>query len=167
MKKAGITSRKSGFTRNCKNSKVKNRKENPDIKFFINYKDQENTIMAIGKKMCKEGHLMDPSWDICPVCLAPIKGWLVVLNGKEKNKVYTLHEGKTKVGSGSDCEVRILIETISRQHALLIAKGGNYTIQDMNSVTGTFVNGYQINSRDIIDGDLIRLGDVEFKFKCL
>ena len=124
-------------------------------------------MFSIGRKVCKEGHLMDPSWRICPVCLAPVCGWIVVLNGKNKNSVYTLREGKSKIGTGTDCEVRVLIKSISRHHALLVAKDGKYVISDLNSVTGTFVNNVQVASKEIIDSDIIKLGDVEFKFKCL
>ncbi len=111
--------------------------------------------------------MMDPSWKVCPVCIAPICAWLVVLNGGQKSTVYTLHEGKSKIGTGADCEVRILLDSISRQHALLIANQGRYSIADLNSVTGAYVNNFQISNREIIDGDIVKLGDVEFKFKCL
>lgn len=124
--------------------------------------------MFFRRKFCKkEQHLMDPSWKICPICLAPICAWMVVLNGPYKNRVYTIHEGKSKIGIGVDCELRILFESISRHHALLVARDGKYQISDLNSVTGTYVNNFQISSREIIDGDIIKLGDVEFKFKCL
>jgi len=124
-------------------------------------------MFGIGRKTCKQGHLMDPSWKICPVCLAPVCGWLVVLNGEHKNKVYTLHEGKSKIGTGMDCEVRILIKTVSRHHILITAKDHRYFISDLNSLTGTYVNNIQIASKEVIDSDIIKLGDVEFKFKCL
>ena len=119
------------------------------------------------RKTCKEGHLMDPSWSKCPICLAPIKGWFIVMSGKDKDKVYTFHEGKRKIGAGAECELRILQKNISRQHAILASKGGSCTITDLSSVTGTFVNDQQVSSQGIIDGDIIRLGDTEFLFKCI
>ncbi|MCP4133338.1 MAG: FHA domain-containing protein [bacterium] len=130
-------------------------------------KKEDKEMFGTPRKTCKKGHLMDPSWDVCPICLAPVCGWLVVLNGDEKNKVYTIYDGKSKIGSGSDCEIRILLDSISRHHALLIARDGEYSISDLSSVTGTYLNNNQITSKDIIDGDIIRFGDVEFKFKCL
>ena len=119
------------------------------------------------RKTCKDGHLMDPSWKVCPVCLAPVCGWMVIMNGKHQNKVFTLHEGKRKIGTGADCEVRILIKSISRHHAMIIAKDGKYIVSDLNSVTGTYVNNIQISSKEIIDSDIIKLGEIEFNFKCL
>lgn len=124
-------------------------------------------MLGLRRKICKEGHVMDPSWKVCPVCIAPIRAWLVIMDGKHKNKVFTIHEGKNKIGIGVDCEVRILLENISRQHAMLTCKDGAYTIADLNSVTGTYVNNFQVSNREIIDGDIVKLGDIEFKFKCL
>ena len=124
-------------------------------------------LLGVRSKRCKEGHLMDPSWKFCPVCLAPICGWLVVMSSEQKNRVYTLHEGRSKIGSGPDCEIVILLEGISRQHAMLVVQDGQFTISDLSSVNGTFVNNIPISRKEVIDGDIIKLGDVEFKIKCL
>ena len=121
-----------------------------------------------GIKTCKNGHLMDPSWNVCPTCIAPVKGWLVVLNGKTKNTVYTFHEGKNKIGTGMDCEIRIRHSGLSRHHAMLKAtENGKYYVTDLNSVNGSFVNNFQVSNREIIDGDIVKFGDLELKFKCL
>jgi len=112
---------------------------------------------------------MDPSWKECPVCLAPVRGWLVHIDKEKKsgNLIYTIHEGKNKIGTGVDCEVRILMNSISRHHAMLGFNSGHHSITDLGSSGGAFVNNRQISSRQIIDGDIIKLGNEEFKFKCL
>ncbi|MCL1864449.1 MAG: FHA domain-containing protein [Spirochaetes bacterium] len=121
------------------------------------------------KKVCKEGHMMDPSWKKCPICLSPVIGWLVLLDEKKnsRNIILTIHEGKNKVGTGVDCEVRTLFNSISRHHAMISFEHGHYTITDLGSLGGTFVNNRQISNHHIIDGDIIKLANVEFKFKCI
>jgi hypothetical protein len=129
------------------------------------------------RKVCKEGHLMDPSWKICPVCLAPICGWLVVMNGQFQGKVYTLHEGKNKIGSGVECELRMLIPGVLRHHATLsserVATGGKDVLhyklinQAAAEAESVQVNNVPVQTQPIIDGDIIRLGQLELKFKCL
>lgn len=124
--------------------------------------------MAIfGRKTCKEGHLMDSSWKHCPVCLAPVCGWLVALKNKRVSRVYTIHEGKNKVGSGADCEVRIIMEGISRNHVLLKTIGEEHSVVDMGSELGLMVNYQKVTNSRLIDGDIITLGEVDFKFKCI
>lgn len=120
-----------------------------------------------GRKTCKEGHLMDSSWRYCPVCLAPTTGWLVAFKNKRVSKVYTIHEGKSKVGSGADCEIRIMLDGISRNHIMLKAIGDDYTVVDLGSELGLMVNYQKVTSARVIDGDIITLGDNDFKFKSI
>jgi hypothetical protein len=121
----------------------------------------------INYKICREGHIKDISWNKCPVCISPVCGWFVYLNPENKNIIFTLHEGRHKIGTGMDCEIRILFDSISRHHALFSSINKKYFISDMNSSGGTFINNRQIVSSQIIDNDIIRFGDHEFKFKCL
>jgi len=119
-------------------------------------------------KYCKEGHLMDPSWKYCPVCLAPLSGWLVHLKENKAGKVYTIHEGKSFIGSGADCEIRVLNAGLSRQQAYLVIADGICSIVDMgNSGTSLKVNNIDTVKTALIDGDIIQLGDNTFKIKLL
>jgi pSer/pThr/pTyr-binding forkhead associated (FHA) protein len=124
-------------------------------------------MLGIINRKCKEGHYQDPSWKACPVCLAPVCGWLVGIGEPLDNKVFTIHEGRNKVGYGTDCEVRIPNTTISEYHTTITFNNDSYTINDTNSINGTFVNDKQIINQDVTDGDIIRLGTISFKLKCL
>lgn len=110
---------------------------------------------------------MDSSWKYCPICLAPVSGWLVSLKNGRPDKVYTIHEGKNKVGSGADCEVRILSEGISRNHVLLKNIGDEHSVVDLGSEKGLMVNSEKLTTTRLIDGDIITLGNIDFKFKCV
>jgi len=111
---------------------------------------------------------MDPSWKCCPVCLAPLSGWLVHLKENKADKIYTIHEGKSFIGSGADCEIRILNADLSRQHAYLVIVDGMCSIVDLgNSGVPIRVNNFDVVKTTLIDGDLIRIGDNTFKIKLL
>jgi len=119
-------------------------------------------------KYCSEGHLMDPSWKHCPVCLAPLSGWLVHLKEDKAAKVYTIHEGKSFIGSGADCEIRILNADLSRQQAYMVIADGGCSIVDMgNSKLPLKVNKLDVVKTALIDGDIIQFGDNVFKIKLL
>jgi predicted component of type VI protein secretion system len=119
-------------------------------------------------RYCDEGHLMDPSWKYCPVCLAPLSGWLVHLKEGKAHKVYTIHEGKSFIGSGLDCEIRIINANLNRQHAYLVIADGMCSIVDMgNSGTAMKINKVDTVKTILIDGDIIQLGDNIFKVKLL
>jgi len=119
-------------------------------------------------KYCDEGHLMDPSWKSCPVCLAPLSGWLVHLKENKPFKAYTIHEGKSFIGSGADCEIRIINADLSRQHAYLVIADGMCSIVDMgNNESSLKVNNIDTVKTALIDGDIIQLGNNTFKIKLL
>jgi hypothetical protein len=120
----------------------------------------------MGFKFCKEGHIMDPSWKSCPVCLAPLRGWIVCVEGDGEGDVYALHEGKSFIGSGADCEIRILEGHLARQHAYLVI-GDVCTIVDIGNGRALEVNNSETVKSTLIDGDIIRLGDAVFKIKLL
>ncbi|MDC7241490.1 MAG: FHA domain-containing protein [Spirochaetales bacterium] len=122
--------------------------------------------MLFGRKFCREGHLMDPSWRVCPVCITPIVGWLVYSENNRTKSVYAIREGKNMIGRGVDCDVRILLDSVKRHHATLTASSDGIMIHNSGSGGRILVNRNE-SVQDIIDGDLLTLGDLEFKFKCI
>lgn len=73
--------------------------------------------------------------------------------GKEKNKVDYCISGDS---------------TISRSHARISAAGGGYTVSDLNSTNGTFVNGVKVEpgrSAALKNGDKLVLSEEEFEFR--
>lgn len=83
-----------------------------------------------------------------------------------------LGEGTTRIGSRSQ-SVDYVIESkkVSKMHAELTNCGGQYTIRDLNSTNGTYLNGGTqriVSNQDfqLRNGDKIRMGDVELTFIC-
>ena len=111
---------------------------------------------------------MDPSWKYCPVCLAPLAGWLITINEDgSAHKFYTIHEGKSFIGSGVDCEVRIIDSDLSRQQAYITISDGVCTIVDMGNGKSMMVNNIVTPRTTLIDGDEILFGDALFKIKLI
>jgi hypothetical protein len=66
---------------------------------------------------------------------------------------------------GRDGSVRLESAMVSRHHARVWAADGRVLIEDSGSANGTFVNGEQLTAPlPLVDGDRIRLGDVETVF---
>ncbi len=58
---------------------------------------------------------------------------------------------------------------VSHFHARMQREGSEYYITDLNSKTGTFINGQKLsteNQQKIVNGDKITFGNVEFIFAC-
>ena len=119
-------------------------------------------------KYCKEGHLMDPSWKVCPVCIAPLAGWLVMLKKDGSvEKYFTLHEGKSFIGSAADCEIRIINAGLSRQQAYLSIFDNECSIVDLGNGSPIKVNNADSVRTMLIDGDIIEMGEKQYKIKLL
>jgi ABC-type multidrug transport system ATPase subunit/pSer/pThr/pTyr-binding forkhead associated (FHA) protein len=54
---------------------------------------------------------------------------------------------------------------VSRRHAQIINQGGNFTVSDLRSTNGTYVNGNRISTPTVLnDGDLMNIGPYRFMF---
>lgn len=95
----------------------------------------------------------------------PTVGWVVALNGDHKGEDFRLKAGKNVIGTASDCDIVLTDKKISRKHCTIRYEGGEFQIADLDSSNGTFVNSERIQKHDLIDNDVLKLGDIEFKFK--
>jgi pSer/pThr/pTyr-binding forkhead associated (FHA) protein len=93
-------------------------------------------------------------------------GWMVALNGAHKGEDFRLRVGKNVIGTAADCDIVLTDKKISRKHATIRYEGGEFQIADLDSSNGTHVNDEKVQKHDLIDNDIIKLGDIEFEFKC-
>ena len=100
-------------------------------------------------------------------------GWLVVLSGAQRGTVFPLREEKTQIGGDPACQVRLTDEGISDAHARLLSETAagfsRHILVDLDSTNGTYLNERErrVEREEIVDGDLLRLGETELIFKAL
>lgn len=101
---------------------------------------------------------------------SPVVGWLVAMNGPQKGEDFRLREGQNIIGSGSGLEITLLHDlAISSKHASIRYRDGVFSLTDLDSTNGTYLNDRTdaIAKEELKDNDLIRVGEVSLKFKCL
>lgn len=77
-----------------------------------------------------------------------------------------LGEGDNIIGRLDDCTIQIDDTNTSRQHASINRAASGFTISDMQSTNGTFVNGARIGvNHRLVDGDIITAGAVNLRFE--
>jgi hypothetical protein len=69
------------------------------------------------------------------------------------------------LGRSEDNQVQIARPGVSRHHALVCAAADGFTIKDLDSQNGTYVNGDGVTERRLADGDTIVVGDTELVFR--
>jgi len=68
------------------------------------------------------------------------------------------------IGRNELCDIDIVHEWISRQHAVIIRNNKSAVIVDLKSRNGTYVNNERVTNRVLVDNDIISLGDHRLKF---
>lgn len=70
----------------------------------------------------------------------------------------SLRKKELSIGRRSDSDIVLTDPYVSRRHARLVRRKRGYTVIDLNSTHGTFVNGNRIRERVLEAGDKIRVG---------
>ena len=64
------------------------------------------------------------------------------------------------IGRAPSNQIVIDHPTVSAHHAVLLRTGDSYSLKDLNSASGTQVNGDFVTDAELKDGDTIRFGSV-------
>lgn len=68
------------------------------------------------------------------------------------------------IGRGSTADLRVDSDDVSRVHAQLLRLDDEYTVEDLDSRNGIFLNGLRVHSAVLRDGDQLQLGDAVFTY---
>ncbi len=69
----------------------------------------------------------------------------------------------TLIGSGELCNVQLISKSISHAHCLVTFDGNYLEARDLRSISGTRVNGQQVECFRLAQGDLLDIGPMQFR----
>ncbi len=78
---------------------------------------------------------------------------LVFLAGPIAGRRYKLGDGEYVIGRRSDCQIFVPDMRVSRQHARLVRNGEGWTLEDLGSNNGTYINGVRLQSATVLRHD--------------
>jgi pSer/pThr/pTyr-binding forkhead associated (FHA) protein len=81
------------------------------------------------------------------------------------NERFELRHGSNVVGRGTDADLQLLDQGVSRRHLDVQYDGNTTTVYDLGSTNGTSVNGHEVGSHQLRHGDVIRLGHTRLVFQ--
>jgi hypothetical protein len=77
----------------------------------------------------------------------------------------SLDEGPLVIGRLPECNIVVEDSNVSRRHAEVRRDGPDVVVSDLGSTNGTRVNGAQVRSRRLSDGDEITVGRTNLRFE--
>jgi two-component system, cell cycle response regulator len=89
---------------------------------------------------------------------------LIVLEGNNIGETYQLTKKSIVIGRGDGADLVLVDDGISRHHARIDLHEDKYTLTDLDSTNGSFVNDDRVAQAALHDGDKIQLGDMILKF---
>jgi pSer/pThr/pTyr-binding forkhead associated (FHA) protein len=87
-----------------------------------------------------------------------------VLSGILKGKEFRLTREKYLIGRDPGCNIVIEEREVSRRHALLQKKAGEYMLSDLDSTNGIYVNNLRLEKAILKNGDFFQIGSCVFQF---
>lgn len=98
---------------------------------------------------------------------AATDAWLVALRGGGlgEGERFDLIGGLS-IGRSGEADLRIEDRYASGLHARIFSREGRSYVEDMSSTNGTLLNDAELHGEaELIDGDVVRIGDTEFRYE--
>jgi pSer/pThr/pTyr-binding forkhead associated (FHA) protein len=90
---------------------------------------------------------------------------LELVQGPGAPRKYDLYAAEMVVGRAIDADVPINSTDLSRRHVVVKRNASNqYSLLDLESRNGVYVNGVKVHSAILHDGDNVQLGSLVFVF---
>jgi hypothetical protein len=80
-------------------------------------------------------------------------------------RTFPLTSPLTILGRGTDCDLRLVDQGVSRHHAEIRVEDDEVVLVDLGSTNGTFVNGQPIRRVSLTDGTHVTLGRTTLVFR--
>jgi signal transduction histidine kinase len=81
-----------------------------------------------------------------------------VIKGRDRGRRFELEQDTVAIGRDSVNSIHLHDTEASRRHAEVRRDGSGFTLTDLDSSNGTFVNGRRVKQHDLASGDQVRMG---------
>ena len=89
---------------------------------------------------------------------------LIVKRGPSDGSRFLLDVDLTTAGRHPNAEIFLDDVTVSRKHAEFRRSEGRFSVTDLSSLNGTYLNGKRVDSSLLTDGDEVQVGKFKLTF---
>jgi len=97
--------------------------------------------------------------------LQPGQAQLVGLTEHVAGRTWPIPLGRSRLGRGSQCEIRIEHGLLAEIQAEVVARPEHTVITALRADAGLILNGQPLRIGDLGDGDMLQIGGLEFRFQ--
>jgi FHA domain/zinc-ribbon domain len=126
---------------------------------------ETTSIISVGGELAEAESGDDSLTDAATLdALPPGTALLVVRRGPNAGSRFLLDSDLTLIGRHPDSDIFLDDVTVSRRHAEFYRQGGRFTVRDVGSLNGTYVNRERIEEADLSGGDEVQVGKFRLVF---
>src|SRR5258707_5869742 len=95
---------------------------------------------------------------------SPMIPRLLSISGPIKGSEFPLNKEESTIGRESSNAIWLEHPSVSRRHCMVNVQDDRFTIFDLDSRNGTFVNRVPVKQRQLATGDEVQIGEYVFLF---
>ena len=113
-------------------------------------------VMMLKRQNKNQGNIMN---------FPEIKPYAFLITQDESKARYPITRTTCRLGRSKNNEITLRDSSVSRRHAEIHRdKGDEFTLIDLNSLNGVFVNNEKIGRYKLKEGDIVEIGDISLRF---
>ena len=130
----------------------------PEVELFVD-KDMRKGDLDV------EASLMEGEEKVVPTPMPANERAELVVHDEGTTRRVPVDKEILTIGRLPDCDIVLGDKGASRRHAQIRTRDGTSTLTDLGSTNGTKLNGQQVQSRALEDGDRITVGTTVIEFR--
>lgn len=92
------------------------------------------------------------------------RAMVVIHRGPAKGARFLIDQNQSSIGRATDSQIFLDDVTVSRKHAAIEIEGGVFTLIDLGSLNGTYLNNQSVAKSALKTGDEIQIGKFHMLF---
>ena len=92
------------------------------------------------------------------------RAMVVIHRGPAKGARFLIDQSEVAIGRSTDSPVFLDDVTVSRKHAVIEGREGVFTLRDLGSLNGTYLNNQSVSESQLATGDEIQIGKFHLLF---
>jgi pSer/pThr/pTyr-binding forkhead associated (FHA) protein len=124
----------------------------------------DETARFSGDLLASDAPTLSPEEQVAIAALPKSSALLIAQRGPSIGSRFLLGDDTSVAGRHPNADIFLDDVTVSRRHVEFSRSGVNFSLRDMGSMNGTYLNGTRVDQNDLKTGDEIQIGKYHLTF---